>query len=45
MQAVSCSLWTDSQTHRHRRCNCELDCDILESLALHRSAAELLQRR
>jgi hypothetical protein len=45
MRAVSCSLWTDSQTHHDRLCSCKLDCDILESLALHRSAAELLPRR
>jgi hypothetical protein len=45
MRAVSCPLWTDSQTHRDRRCNCKLDCDVLASLALHRSAAERLPRR
>ena len=45
MRAVSCPLWTDSQTHCARRCNCKLDCDVLESLALHRSAAELLPWR
>jgi len=45
MRAVSCPLWTDSQTHHDRHCNCKLDCDVLESLALHRSAAELLPWR
>ena len=45
MRAVSCPLWTDSQTYRGRRRNCKLDCDVLESLALHRAAAELLPRR
>jgi hypothetical protein len=45
MRTMSCPLWTDSQTHRERRCDCKLDGDVPESLALHRSAAELLPQR